>query len=143
MINLSYVTNTTPVARLYSAGALVGGDIAMAEIGSTGEYQTQVPAGTPAGEYLVVFFDGAAKIASGPLFWDGVSEVDQALASIVLPGYTLQDCVRISSAVLAGRVSGVGTETEVFDGMDGEAAVVTTKVDAEGNRLSVDISPGA
>jgi hypothetical protein len=78
MLTLSYVPNATPIARLYSAGARVGADIALHEIGATGEYQASVPSGTPAGEYLVMFYDASTKLASGPLLWSGTAEITAA-----------------------------------------------------------------
>ncbi len=74
MLNLSYISTASPIARLYLAGVLTGTDIPMTEIDSTGEYLAPVPPGTAAGEYLVIFFDGPAKLASGLLFWDGEKE---------------------------------------------------------------------
>jgi hypothetical protein len=74
MLNLSYISGASPVARLYLAGVLVGSDIATIEIGTTGEYFAPVPVATAAGEYVVIFFNGAAKVASGLLFWDGTKE---------------------------------------------------------------------
>lgn len=65
----------TITAKLYANGATLGADIAMTEIEGTGEYTGSVPAGTPAGQYLVVFFAGPRKLASGVLAWDGSKEI--------------------------------------------------------------------
>ena len=56
---------------------------------------------------------------------------------VVESGITAEEAMRIYGAVLSGKVSGAGTGTEVFTGMDGTTVRVTSTVDAQGNRTSV------
>lgn len=52
-------------------------------------------------------------------------------------GYTFKESVRLTNSVLAGKVSGAGTGTEVFrDLADTKDRVIST-VDAQGNRTAV------
>jgi hypothetical protein len=61
----------------------------------------------------------------------------EILASAVDGATTLAESVRLQNAVLAGKVSGAGTGTEVFTGLDGTTTRVTSTVDASGNRTAV------
>ena len=62
-------------------------------------------------------------------------------ADAIETGKTLRQAMRIMAAVLAGKVSGAGSGTETFTGLDGATtrAVVTT--DADANRTNVEYSP--
>jgi hypothetical protein len=62
-------------------------------------------------------------------------------ADAIETGKTLRQAMRIMAAVLAGKVSGAGSGTETFKGLDGATtrAVVTT--DADANRTNVVYSP--
>lgn len=77
-IHLSAKPGIQPQAQLYLQGVPTGPALALQEIPGTGEYATQPAPGTPAGQYLVVFYDGTRKIASGLLDWDGSQEVAPA-----------------------------------------------------------------
>jgi hypothetical protein len=57
-----------------------------------------------------------------------------AVSSINIDGQTLQAALRIIGAIVAGEVSGAGTVTEVFVGLDGTTTRATMTVDASGNR---------
>lgn len=50
---------------------------------------------------------------------------------------TIVQALRIIGAAAAGEVSGAGTDTEVFVGLDGSTTRVTVTADADGNRTSV------
>lgn len=52
-------------------------------------------------------------------------------------GYTLAESVRLMSSVLAGKVSGAGTGTEVFRDVNDTKDRVTSTVDSAGNRTTV------
>jgi hypothetical protein len=56
---------------------------------------------------------------------------------IIESGITAEQAMRIYGAVLAGKVSGAGTGTEVFTGLDGTTVRVTSTVDESGNRSVV------
>lgn len=61
-------------------------------------------------------------------------------SAIIEGGMTAEEVLRIVAAVLAGKVSGGGTGTEVFTGLDGTTARVTSVVDTNGNRTSVTVN---
>lgn len=56
---------------------------------------------------------------------------------VIENGLTAENVLRIYGAVLSGKVSGAGTGTEVFTGLDGTTVRVTSTVDGDGNRTTV------
>jgi len=56
---------------------------------------------------------------------------------IIESGYTAAEILRIIAAVLAGEVSGAGSGTETFVGIDGTTDRVISTVDVDGNRTAV------
>ena len=54
---------------------------------------------------------------------------------------TLRHAIRIMAAVLAGKVSGAGSGTESFMGLDGSTPRVEVTVEAAGNRTNVTYTP--
>jgi len=58
-------------------------------------------------------------------------------AQAVEAGLSASEVLRIVAAALAGKVSGAGTGSEVFKGLDGTTDRITSTVDASGNRTSV------
>lgn len=52
-------------------------------------------------------------------------------------GVTPRAYMRASGAAMAGKLSGAGTSTEVFVGMDGSTTRITATVDASGNRTAI------
>jgi len=72
----------------------------------------------------------------------GVGLTDLQLPSdgldlVLVDGKTLPVAMEIMAAVLAGEISGAGTGTEVFLGIDGVTTRVTVTVDGAGNRSTV------
>ncbi len=61
-------------------------------------------------------------------------------ANGVESGMTVRQAMRIVAAVLAGKVSGAGTGTEIFTGIDGATQRVEVTADAAGNRTNVTFS---
>jgi hypothetical protein len=59
------------------------------------------------------------------------------LASQVETGATVAESLRLSNAVLGGKVSGAGTGTERFRNLADTKDVVTSSVDNLGNRTAV------
>jgi hypothetical protein len=119
----------------------------MAEIGTTGEFYADIPSGTAAGKYLVVFFNGATKLTSGVLSWDGTQEVaiptaaqnaTAVLDATVETNTSVVQSMRLVNAVLLGKVSGAGTGTETFRDINDTKDRVTATVDAQGNRTNID-----
>jgi hypothetical protein len=66
--------------------------------------------------------------------------LDVIAADALIDGVTVIDVLRIMVAVVAGKVSGAGTGSEVFRSLDDSANRVTVTVDAEGNRTNVSYS---
>lgn len=58
---------------------------------------------------------------------------------VIESGYTAAEILKILAAVLAGEVSGAGTGTETFKGLDGTTDRVISTNDSSGNRTNVDI----
>ncbi|MFA7120711.1 MAG: hypothetical protein WC277_04485, partial [Bacilli bacterium] len=56
---------------------------------------------------------------------------------VIETGVTLKQALQRVGAVAAGKVSGAGTGTEVFVGMDGTTTRVTVVVDEDGNRSAI------
>lgn len=69
----------------------------------------------------------------------GNSISDVVWNSLIEEGFSAGDILRISSAVLAGQVSGAGSSVETFKGLDGVTDRVVSTVDEDGNRTQVDI----
>ncbi len=67
-----------------------------------------------------------------------VADVVSGVFNEILEGsYTFKHMTRINSAVLAGKVSGAGSGTETFVGVDGTTNRVVSTVDDNGNRTAV------
>lgn len=63
------------------------------------------------------------------------TEISDALTvDTLIDGKTIQQALQYCGAILAGEVTGAGTGTEVFVGLDGSTTRVTVTVDASGNR---------
>ena len=62
-------------------------------------------------------------------------------ANEIVPGITWTEWARIVGATTASKLSGAGTSTEVFRGLDDTSNVVTATVDALGNRTAVVFNP--
>jgi hypothetical protein len=55
-------------------------------------------------------------------------------------GYTAEDILKVSAAVLGGKVSGAGTGVEKFRSISDDRDTVVATVDSNGNRTSITIS---
>ena len=58
-------------------------------------------------------------------------------ANSIETGKTLRQALKIIAAILAGKVSGAGTNTEIFRAIDDSAARATVTADASGNRSEI------
>lgn len=56
---------------------------------------------------------------------------------IIESGHSFEEVTRIMAAILAGKVSGAGTGTETFKGLDGVTDRVIVSVDQSGNRTDI------
>jgi hypothetical protein len=77
---------------------------------------------------------------SNPLDTDNsgkVSLTTTGLDAILIDGKTLPTAITVIASTTAGKVSGAGTGTEVFKGIDGSTTRVTSTVDSNGNRTNV------
>lgn len=71
----------------------------------------------------------------------GVSLATGEVLDLVVAGsYTLQDVLKITAAVLAGKLTGGGTAQVTFRGIDDASNVVVATVDADGNRSAVTLT---
>jgi len=134
-------------------------DIAMTEQAtSTGIFRASMPAAAAGLYCFVVRKQGAGApavtdivLGSSHLFaWDGsavlsVTSADQDtiatalldLANGVESGKTLRQTLRIMAAIIGGKISGAGTGTETFRGLDDSADRAVVTVDQNGNRTAV------
>lgn len=71
--------------------------------------------------------------------WDVATRTLTAtgLDLVLIDGKTLPAAVQYIGASVAGKVSGAGTGTEVFKGLDGSTTRLTVTVDSSGNRSGV------
>ena len=73
-------------------------------------------------------------LADWTVYWDGT---DLHLFGLSIDGKTLKQALQYIAASTAGKVSGGGTGTEVFKGLDGSTTRLTVTTDSSGNRTSV------
>ena len=66
--------------------------------------------------------------------------VDAILDEVVVGSYTMRQLLTVMSAGLAGKLSGGGTTTLTFRGIDDASNVIVATVDASGNRSAVTIN---
>jgi len=66
--------------------------------------------------------------------------VDLILDEVVVGTFTMRQLLKAMAAVLAGKVSGGGTTSLSFTGVDNTAGVVVATVDTNGNRTAVTLT---
>jgi len=66
--------------------------------------------------------------------------VDAILDEVVVGSYTMRQLLTVMSAALAGKLSGGGTTTLTFRGIDDASNVIVATVDASNNRSAVTIN---
>lgn len=89
---------------------------------------------------IVGGLDGEVFVgADGDLSWP--LRLPTALESQNVDGIDLIAALRYAMAVLAGKVSGVGSGTETFVGLDGATDRVQSTIDGSGNRTAVSLDP--
>jgi hypothetical protein len=151
----------------WATGMTALSELLTSDSGNTGVYAFAAPAGLPKGSYLVAVhsvntfepivnaaalmeftYDGAAEDASAKAVV-GAAISDAALPTAILDlagaidGKTLRQSLRYLAALLAGKVSGAGTGTETFMGLEGATNRVQVTVDATGNRSNVVYDPAS
>jgi len=63
--------------------------------------------------------------------------VDAILDEVVVGSYTLRQLVKVMAAAMAGKLSGGGTTTLTFRGVDDASNVIVATIDANHNRTDV------
>ena len=92
---------------------------------------------------LTCYVDGLAGDTSTPDWttrWYELAGVDAILDEVVVGSYTMRQLLTVMSAGLAGKLSGGGTTTLTFRGIDDASNVIVATVDASGNRSAVTIN---
>jgi hypothetical protein len=67
----------------------------------------------------------------------GAEIADAILDEAVVGSYTLRQLVKVMAAALAGKLSGGGTTTLTFRGVDDTSNVIVATVDTNGNRTNI------
>lgn len=68
------------------------------------------------------------------------TDIINGVWSHIIETLTAEEMLRVMTSVLAGRVSGAGTGTETFVGIDGATNRVISTVDVDGNRTSITLN---
>lgn len=80
-----------------------------------------------------------ATTATGVLLKD--TAIEAIFNDVVVTGtYTFAELLKIMAAALAGKLSGGGSTTLKFEGVDGASDVIVATVDANGNRSAVTLT---
>lgn len=147
------------IASLTGSGAASGTRTGIGALISalTGDGTAETSTATGTGELdadLVVTGTGLTTGNVGAAVWAALAAVNNATGTmgeklndagsgsnpwteVIESGFTAAEILRILAAVLAGEVSGAGSGTETFVGIDGTTDRVVSTVDTSGNRTSV------
>lgn len=85
---------------------------------------------------------GAQVLLQGTGYHKAEANVAAVGEHVVEGSFTRDEVLRIMAAALAGTVSGAGSGTEVFKGLDGTTDRITSTVDGSGNRSAVVVDGG-
>ena len=66
--------------------------------------------------------------------------VDAILDEVVVGSYTMRQLLKVFASALAGKLSGGGTTTLTFRGVDDASDVIVATVDASGNRSGITLT---
>lgn len=127
-----------------SVGSIATGGIAAASFAAGAIDATAIASNAIAAAKIASGAITSAKFAAGAvdaaaLATDAANEVADALLdrASAVDGYTPRQFWRLVGSVLAGKLSGAGTTTEVFRDMADTKARVTATVDSSGNRSAI------
>ena len=143
--NVTETLTANPAAGGITTASFAAGAIDNAAFNVT-ETLTANPAtgGIVAASFGAGAIDAAAiaadAIGASELATDAANEIADAIldrANGIETGVTLRAAVRYIGASWAGQVSGAGTATEVFLGLDAITTRLTVTADASGNRTAV------
>ena len=70
---------------------------------------------------------------------NGAGSAGNPWTEVIESGLTAAEVMRILAAAMAGKVSGAGTGTETFKGLDGTTDRIVSTVDTNGNRTAVTV----
>lgn len=120
----------TPTGILYVNGTANAATVTVTNT-ATGKYKAAVTLPTlSAGDLVELEITATvAGVTDNAIIWS-----DDA---VVVDGVSLTSALQYIAASTAGKVSGAGTGTEVFKGLDGLTTRLTIIVDANGNRTTV------
>lgn len=71
---------------------------------------------------------------------NGAGSAGNPWTEVIESGLTAAEVMRIIAAAMAGKVSGAGTGTETFKGLDGTTNRIVSTVDNDGNRTAVTVN---
>lgn len=71
----------------------------------------------------------------------GIAVASDGLDAVLVDGVAMPTAFQYIAAATAGKVSGAGTGTEVFVGIDGSTDRISATVDASGNRTAISLDP--
>jgi len=120
----------------YSLGQAFPANFAALGISSGGHIQTVDTLTTYSGNTPQTG-DAYARIGASGAGLTAVALVSTGLGAVLVDGVSLPTALEYVAASTAGKLSGAGTNTEVFVGLDGATTRLTATVDASGNRSAV------
>ncbi len=124
-------------ASLYGDGAVDAGNTALMDIASTIRgYGDLTPEGIRDSVWQAVLANYPDAGSAG-LALTNAGAGGNPWSAIIEDGMTAEEVLRVIASVLAGKVSGAGTGTETFKGLDGTTDRVISTVDNDGNRSNV------
>ena len=124
-------------AALTGAGVVVAGNTALMDIAATIRgYGDLTPEGLRDAVWTAVLANYPDTGTAG-LALTNAGAGGNPWSAIIESGLTAEEILRIVAAALAGKVSGAGSGTETFVGLDGTTNRIVSTVDASGNRSSV------
>jgi hypothetical protein len=87
--------------------------------------------------FLAATFPATVASTTNITAASGVALSSTGLNIVMVDGKTLPAALQIIAAAAIGKVSGAGTGTEIFVGLDGSTTRATVTVDSSGNRTAV------
>lgn len=130
--------DAAPIYRIYedeTAIPILTGTMSKLDDANTTGFYTELISctaanGFEAGKTYTIYIEATVDTDTG-----GISYAFKAKQKV--DGYTIEQALQIVAAVVGGKISGAGTGTEVFVGLDGVTTRATVTVDAAGNRSVV------
>lgn len=123
-----------------NVGAAVWNALA-ASFNTAGTMGNKLNSASAAGDPWTAVIPGSyAPGEAGNLVGNALADIPSDVwTKAIEAGFTAEELMRIFAAVLAGKVSGAGSGTETFVGVDGTTDRVVSTVDDVGNRSAVSL----